>query len=634
MQYVEDEVAQSIAGVDLAGIVILGQDDPETLLRWVYQNLGIDDAVPLDRDWLVALHRSATQSIAENPTQEFCYCLQLCRYPVDVRTFLFSPQYLNKGRDDIYPEVLQELVKINNPNNTRVVNMYAEAVFTGGIGSAKSTTALYTVAYQLYVLSCFDNPHNTFGLDPASEILFVFLGMAGDTANADYKRFYSMIIDSPYFRGVFPFNPRKKRELDFPHRIQVVEGINTIGQNVMGGMMDEVNFGDIVQNSKRSMDGGEYNATLTTYNGLARRRKSRFQTNGASPGILCLVSSKRYPGEFTDKKLAEAKYDPSIYVYDKRVWDVKPPGTFSSRKFQVFIGDAGRKAMVVDSSFQVEEGDADKIVDVPIDFIKDFNDDLIGSLRDIAGVSTLARYPFIQNVNAVSSSFGKHPSVLNLEETDFVSRQLKFLPKSFVNTQHQRWVHIDLGVTSDSAGVSCGYVPFFHPETNEASPMPQINFDFILRAKPPRNGEIQFHKIRSLLVMLRQHGLPITWVSFDSFQSVDSIQLLRQMGFSTGRVSMDLSTQPYATAKTAFYAGRVAAPTHVVAQREFISLEKDAKTGKIDHPSAGSKDCSDAMAGVIYGLTMRREIWASHNVPFAAQYRNSKEVAVEGKKED
>jgi len=46
-----------------------------------------------------------------------------------------------------------------------------------------------------------------------------------------------------------------------------------------------------------------------------------------------------------------------------------------------------------------------------------------------------------------------------------------------------------------------------------------------------------------------------------------------------------------------------------------ITLEMDTKKNKIDHPPQGSKDVSDAMAGVVFGLTMRREIWLRHQIP-------------------
>ncbi len=37
----------------------------------------------------------------------------------------------------------------------------------------------------------------------------------------------------------------------------------------------------------------------------------------------------------------------------------------------------------------------------------------------------------------------------------------------------------------------------------------------------------------------------------------------------------------------------------------------------MDHPPHGSKDLADALAGVVYGLTMRCEVWWQHEVnPF------------------
>ena len=60
---------------------------------------------------------------------------------------------------------------------------------------------------------------------------------------------------------------------------------------------------------------------------------------------------------------------------------------------------------------------------------------------------------------------------------------------------------------------------------------------------------------------------------------------------------------------------RVNAPKHEKALEEIIRLERDPKTGLIDHAPKFSKDCADAVAGVVHGLTYRREIWVRHGVP-------------------
>ena len=107
----------------------------------------------------------------------------------------------------------------------------------------------------------------------------------------------------------------------------------------------------------------------------------------------------------------------------------------------------------------------------------------------------------------------------------------------------------------------------------------------------------------------------LKWISFDSYQSTDSIQILRQRGFITGTFSMDKNPLPYEVMKTAFYDGRVKAPKHDKALSEIVRLERDPQSGLIDHPPNFSKDCADAVAGVVYGLTYRREPWVRHGVP-------------------
>jgi hypothetical protein len=145
--------------------------------------------------------------------------------------------------------------------------------------------------------------------------------------------------------------------------------------------------------------------------------------------------------------------------------------------------------------------------------------------------------------------------------------------------------------------------------------MPQINFDLILEVKPPRNGEIEFENIRKLFYKLRELGLNLKWISFDSYQSVDSRQILSQQGFTTGQQSMDKNSLPYDVTKTAFYDGRIGAPKHDKALSEIVRLERDPQSGRIDHAPNFSKDCADAIAGVVFGLTYRREIWVRHRAP-------------------
>lgn len=592
---------------------------PEESLSYVKAVLDVED---LDNRVLV-LRDLATDLAHSMEGREPKALLTRDQYkwrPVGVREFVTSEHFLNKAKE-VYPVVLDELEEMNS-------GKYYEIVLTGGIGSAKTTSALYTNAYQLYLLSCLHNPHALYDLDPSSEILLVFQSITAKLSEGvDYTRFRSMIELSPYFREHFPHDKSLGSRLVFPNRIEVkpVSGSDTaaIGQNVMGGLIDELNYMALVEKSKQNRDKTVYDQALAVYNSISRRRKTRFMDQGRVPGILCLVSSKRYPGQFTDQKEAEAKQEitetgsTGIYIYDKRIWDVKP-GAHTSKTFRMFIGDESRKPRILTDDEVTKPDDERLVMKIPLEYKPDFRRDPMGSLRDIAGVSTLALFPYFQSREDVAEMFGHYDSILSHESTDFISPRLSILPKKFWKPEIPRWVHIDLSLSRDATGVSCGCCPGFAATgrgEDDYEMLPQIRLDFQLQVKPPPGGEILFHKIRSLIYSLREMGLNIKWVSFDSFQSIDMQQILRQQGFVTGEISMDTSTLPYEVLKTACYDHRVTAPVHEVCEKELVGLEMDPKAKKIDHPPVGSKDVSDSMAGVCYGITMRRETWLMYDIP-------------------
>jgi hypothetical protein len=317
------------------------------------------------------------------------------------------------------------------------------------------------------------------------------------------------------------------------------------------------------------------------------------------------------------------------------VWDVKPEGTFTAGWFYVFSGDLTRKPRILKPNEEVSDEERPKVIRVPVEFRREFEKDIVNGLREIAGISTLARHPYFLEVERVFRCMGKHHSIFGEEEVDFVTSRLSIRKAAFFRPELPRFVHVDLAISGDSAGLCVGTVVGFMSMRdlgmgeNADEMMPIIHIDGILRVRPPQNAEIQFWKIREVLVKLREMGLAIRWVTFDSFQSTDSIQLLRQQAFITGTQSIDVvPCIPYDFTKSAMYDGRIRMPMHTHTRIEILSLERDLKTGKIDHPPAGSKDCSDALAGVVHGLTMRREVWGLFKVPTLA-IPNSLRAAVD-----
>jgi len=546
--------------------------------------------------------------------------------PASVREFLESPHYMG-AKTFLYPAVVAALEELNG-------GAYEEAVLSGAIGAGKSTIALYTQAYQLYVLSCYRDPHALFHLDPSSEILIVFQNLNLRLARSvEFDRFRDMLASSPYFVSKFAPDPRYDTELRFPRRIVVkpVTGLEsgTVGQNVIGGVIDEVNLMSIIQRSRRSVDGGAYDQATALYDSIARRRKSRFLRAGRLPGMLCLVSSKRYPGEFTERKIAEAHKEratrgsTSIFVYDKALWEAKPPGTYRGEWFHLFIGDAFRKPRILADQETLPPADEALVRNIPVEFRSEFERDPLNALRDIAGIATRALSPFILDGDALGACRRDAPCLVTRESVDLEREQIAFLFDRFDRPTLARWAHVDLGLTSDSAGIAVGYASHFvdRPRGSGAvERLPSIHIDFVLEIVPPPNGEISISGIRNLFYVLRQGGVNIRYITYDGYQSRESLQILRRQGFCTDVTSVDRNLVPYELLKNALYDKRVSLPSHEKLFRELLMLEFHAATRRIDHPASkgGSKDLADAVAAVTYRISTRRETWAMHAEPLTA----------------
>ena len=543
--------------------------------------------------------------------------------PVGVREFFESPQYMDAS-NVIYPAIMDELVEINS-------GKYEEVILTGGIGSGKTTSALYTMAFTLYYLSLYKNPQGEFDLDPASEIELVIQSATATLAkDVGFKRVKSLLSKSPYFKQYFAPDPHITTQLNFPKNIMLkfLTGKDTaaLGQNVYTGIIDEVNHMEKVEKSVKATSADEtYNQADALYNSINTRRKSRFMTDGKMPGVLCLVGSRNYPGQFSDKKEEEMRSEINefgksrIYLYDKCTWHVKP-WQFTNKWFKVFHGDSTRRPRIMRDDEVPPPEDKHLVSDVPIEYKQDFKRDLIGSLSDIAGVSTRTRSPFIVNVESVNAMFGRRKSILNFNYADFNQDQIVIRKKRIKDWGQPRAVHIDLSKTTDCTGVACGYVKRFLPVQtgDEIHYAPEIHYDFLLQVRPPPQQEINYGEIRRLLLEIKNMGVPLMFLTMDGYQSTDTLQIMRQHGLKVGELSMDKDTKPYNLFKTALLEGRLWAPKHDVCRDEILGLELDREKGKIDHAPGGinSKDVSDAAAGVAACLSVQRLVWGMAGISF------------------
>jgi hypothetical protein len=341
------------------------------------------------------------------------------------------------------------------------------------------------------------------------------------------------------------------------------------------------------------------------------------------PGHLWMVSSARYPNDFTERKDVEALTDRSIFVRQYTNWDTKPITMFMPERFKVEIGDVTRRTRVLDGS--ETDVNADRVMEVPMDFKEQFDKDPDAAARDIAGISVLSIRPFIGRRDLITAMFRdsaqkglQHPftnfSVTLQDEHDhLIPERLHWAEETGRDGKTKRrlftgpyFAHIDLSMTGDATGVTVCHIVgqrqvsrgFGREKKFETKPV--IRIDLCLQVIPPFRGEIRLSSVRELLYQLRDLGMMFGIVTYDAWGSEESIQQLKTEGFSSEVLSVDKDSAPYETLKETIYDGRLECYEMPILARELATVIKDDKTGKIDHPPHSTKDCSDSAAGAVW----------------------------------
>jgi len=176
-----------------------------------------------------------------------------------------------------------------------------------------------------------------------------------------------------------------------------------------------------------------------------------------------------------------------------------------------------------------------------------------------------------------------------------------------------RHVHVDLALgKQDAAGICIAHiVDMLDVERRSedghmfAEAAPLIEVDLFLRIEAPPNGEVDIGAIRGLVYHYMERGFAFNFASMDSWQSAESLQKYRQQGIVAEKISVDSKMEPYDYLKLAIYEGRLSFYNYPIVLKELEQLEKDNMKHQVIHPSNGSKDCADSLAGVVYSLSTR-----------------------------
>ena len=237
--------------------------------------------------------------------------------PVDIETFVRSKDFLGlgiKGEDKggtVFPGVLEELKTINS-------GQFNAVILTGGIGAAKTYSAAISLVYCLYKLLLHDDPHAAVGMDANSPIIFACQNRSKKLAERNtFALVRSIILKSAWFQMNAPWHERLTSRIKFMNQNVEVwpasgDAMDLLGLNVFSAIIDEANFFALTERSKRATDGGMYDGARESFEGLLGRKLSRFDDNA---GMIFIVSSRRFEGQFTDQLEAEFEDDAHAYTY-------------------------------------------------------------------------------------------------------------------------------------------------------------------------------------------------------------------------------------------------------------------------------------------------------------------------------
>ncbi len=345
---------------------------------------------------------------------------------------------------------------------------------------------------------------------------------------------------------------------------------------------------------------------------------TRFIHEGKNPTMLVVASSKRSEQSFMEQyiKVLSEKDENNTLVVDKPVWEVKPKGTYSNEIFYVGLGNKFLESIIIPKNESLEpyKERGYKIIEVPLDFKAKFLEDIERSLCDFAGVSSsnLNKYMSAAIVSETINKDFKNPLPDIIEVgngADDIAQYKDFFVMDNVPKELKSkplYIHLDMSISGDMTGIAGVWI-VGKKLSSDSSGAKDLTFRlaFSTSVKAPKGRQISFEKNRNFIRWLKSVGFNIKEITSDTFQSYDLQQQLKAEGFicnilSVDRVDTDSICRPYQYLKSAVYEKRFVMYKSDRLFDEFIDIERNINTGKVDHTPNGHKDALDAVCGATF----------------------------------
>jgi hypothetical protein len=522
--------------------------------------------------------------------------------PADLKEFLYEDEYMGFRRDGITLSKEQELlVDLMSQvyRKSDLINLYGkdrgeeiwshtkkEIIMMLGKGSGKDFTSTIGCAYLVHKLLCLKEPAKYFGKPPGDAIDILNIAINAQQANnVFFKGFTRAITRAPWFNGKYE---KKAGEFKFDKMVTVHSGHSEReaweGYNVILVILDEI-AGFAVDNASGNENAKTADAVYQMY---SQSVLSRFP----DVGKVVELSFPRYQGDFITRR------------YDKVIKEKDVIQRSETLKIDPDLPDG------IPENEIVVEWDEDHIehYEFPNVFAmrrpawevnptKSINDYLSGFLDD--PVDTLARFACMPP-KAVDAFFKSEENVnFCFRNYDYALDEYGRLRSEFEPIEGiDYFIHVDLAQKHDNCAVALAHVSGWGTvEGKRRGVEPKITVDLVKHWKPKSDQPLDLENVTNFILDIWRAGFNIKLVTFDRWNSTQTIEDLRSYGLRAELLSVGLPH--YMDFLIGVNERRVDGPDDELLKSEMLAL-RIMKNSKVDHPRKGSKDLADAVCGAIY----------------------------------
>jgi hypothetical protein len=521
--------------------------------------------------------------------------------PVDVKTFVQSPEYLGQPiLSDIQYEIVEAMSQIyrkedlidlmGETEGTKHFTKYTknELILQLGKGSGKDFISTVACAYVVYKLLCLKDPAVYFGKPPGDAIDIINVAVNAQQAkNVFFKGFKTKVEKSPWFAG--KYNP-KADSVEFDKGITVYSGHSEResheGLNLLMAVLDEI--------SGFATEVGTGNEQGKTADNIYKAFRGTVDSRFPDLGKVVLLSFPRYQGDFISQRyesvIAEKETIERTHTF---IMNEDLPHDDPGNQFEISWDEDTILQYKIPRVFAFkrptwEVNPTRKIEDFKLAFYTDLGD----AMMRFACMPTYASDAFFKQKDKLEKCMNSRNPLDSFRRFDET-----FKP----DPDKVYYIHADLAQKHDKCAVAIAHVDKWVSiqvikDYEQVAPI--VVVDAVAWWEPRAEGPVNLSEVKQWIINLRRQGFNLGMVSFDRWQSFDIQNELQAVGIRTDTVSV--AKKHYEDLAMMIYEERVAIPMIPILLEEMSEL-KIMKGNRVDHPRKKSKDLADAVCGAVFG---------------------------------